>query len=341
MGLTYRDAGVDIDAGEELVRRIGPLAASTRRPGVLAGIGGFGGLFGLREAGFEDPVLVSGTDGVGTKLKVAFLCDRHDTVGIDLVAMCVNDVLVSGAEPLFFLDYLGTGRLEPHVGEAIVAGVVEGCQQAGCALLGGETAELPGMYADGEYDLAGFSVAAVERSKMMDSSGVVAGDVLIGLPSSGLHSNGYSLARRALFEVLGHDVHTVLPSLGSPLGEVLLTPTRIYVKPVLSLLERHRDSVHGMAHITGGGLVDNVPRVVPDGLAPTYDWGRWPEPPIFDVIRGAGVEPVEMRRTFNLGIGFVLVTAAAAAPAVIDDLKALGESPVVIGAIEAADGVDP
>jgi phosphoribosylformylglycinamidine cyclo-ligase len=335
MGLTYRDAGVDIDAGEELVRRIGPLAASTRRAGVLAGIGGFGGLFGLREAGFEDPVLVSGTDGVGTKLKVAFLCDRHDTVGIDLVAMCVNDVLVSGAEPLFFLDYLGTGRLEPHVGEQIVAGVVEGCKQAGCALLGGETAELPGMYADGEYDLAGFSVAAVERSELKDGSGVVAGDVLIGLPSSGLHSNGYSLARRALFEVLGHDVNTTLPVLDCSLGEAMLTPTRIYVKPVLAVLARHGASIHAMAHITGGGLVDNVPRVIPEGLNARYDWGSWTEPAIFGVIRDAGVAEPEMRRTFNLGIGFVLVTAADAVDAVMAELRELGESPVIMGGVEA------
>ncbi|MDP6943719.1 MAG: phosphoribosylformylglycinamidine cyclo-ligase [Myxococcota bacterium] len=331
MGLTYRDAGVDIDAGEELVRRIGPLAAATRRQGVLGGIGGFGGLFGLKETGYQDPVLVSGTDGVGTKLMVAFMADRHDTVGIDLVAMCVNDVLTIGAEPLFFLDYFATGHLEPATGEAVVAGIAEGCRQAGCALLGGETAEMPGMYAEGEYDLAGFCVGVVERAALDAKRAPVQGDILLGLPSSGLHSNGYSLARRALFDQLDLSLDDAVG--GSSLGAVMMAPTRIYVKPVLSALAAHGEGIRAMAHITGGGLVDNLPRVLPEGLSAEVDYGTWDEPAIFDLIREAGVDEVEMRRTFNLGIGYVLVVAPEALDAVAGALSEAGEAPVVIGRV--------
>ena len=336
MTLSYKDAGVDIDAGSELVRRIGPLAAATRRKGVLGGLGGFGGLFGLRELGLRDPVLVSGTDGVGTKLKVAFAAGVHDTVGIDLVAMCANDVLVSGAEPLFFLDYFACGRLDPDVGEAIVRGIAEGCRQAGAALLGGETAELPGFYPGGEYDLAGFCVAAVERDALVDGRAVAAGDALVGLPSTGLHSNGYSLARRALCEVLGHSLDDRLEGLTGTLGHALLEPTRIYVRPVLALLAAHRPAVRGMAHITGGGLVDNIPRALPAGLAPRLRWGSWEEPAIFGHLRRGGVPEDEMRRTFNLGIGFVLVVAREAVDAVMEHLAAAGERPTVIGEVAEA-----
>ncbi len=331
MGLTYRDAGVDIDAGEELVRRIGPLAAATRRKGVLGGIGGFGGLFGLKETGYDDPVLVSGTDGVGTKLMVAFMTGRHDTVGIDLVAMCVNDVLTIGAEPLFFLDYFATGRLEPAIGEAVVAGIAEGCRQAGCALLGGETAEMPGMYSEGEYDLAGFCVGVVERAALDARRVPVQGDILLGLPSSGLHSNGYSLARRALFDQLDLSLDDSVGD--SPLGAVMMAPTRIYVKPVLSALAAHGEGIRAMAHITGGGLVDNLPRVLPEGLSAEVDYGTWDEPAIFDLIREAGVDEVEMRRTFNLGIGYVLIVAPEALDSVAVTLSEAGESPVVIGRV--------
>ena len=331
MPLTYRSAGVDIDAGNALVKRIAPLARATRRPGVLEGIGGFGGLFGLKEAGFKDPVLVSGTDGVGTKLKIAIELGIHDTVGIDLVAMCVNDVLTCGATPLFFLDYFATGALDVDVAEAVVAGIAAGCRQADCALLGGETAELPGMLAAGEYDIAGFCVAAVERDQLLSQGDVRAGDVLIGLHSSGLHSNGFSLARKALFETLDLQMDTLVG--GTPLGEVLLAPTRIYVKPVLACLDEQRDAIRGAAHITGGGLVENVPRILPDGLAATFDETTWQRPEIFGLIESAGVPAEEMWRTFNLGIGFVLVTRPSDADAVLNALRRAGEHPVVIGSV--------
>ena len=333
MGLTYRDAGVDIDAGEDLVARIGPLAASTQRAGVLGGIGGFGGLFGLSEAGYQDPVLVSGTDGVGTKLKLAFAMNRHDTVGVDLVAMCVNDILVSGAEPLFFLDYFATGRLEPSVGADVVSGIAEGCRQAGCALLGGETAEMPGMYAEGEYDLAGFAVGAVERDQILDPSQVQPGDVLLGLASSGLHSNGYSLARRALLEARGLALEAPLEGTTETLGEALLTPTRIYVRPVRAALAAHPGSVHGLAHITGGGLVDNLPRVLPSGLRAELRWGSWPEPPIYAPLRACGIAETELRRTFNLGIGMVVIVAPEHAEAIAATLTEAGETVHEIGAV--------
>ncbi|MEC9073314.1 MAG: phosphoribosylformylglycinamidine cyclo-ligase [Myxococcota bacterium] len=326
MGLTYRDAGVDIDAGEELVSRIGPLAASTRRPGVMGGLGGFGGLFDVAATGYKDPILVSGTDGVGTKLKLAFAMDRHDTVGIDLVAMCVNDVLTVGAAPLFFLDYFATGRLHPEHGEAVVKGIVEGCKQSNCALLGGETAEMPGMYPDGEYDLAGFVVGAVEREEAMNPANVESGDVLLGLSSSGLHSNGYSLARKALVDPPERDLQDVLEGETRSLGDLLLEPTRIYVKPVLHALAGAPGAIRAMAHITGGGLVENLPRVLPSHLTSDLTWGSWPEPSLFGHLRAAGIAESEMRRTFNLGIGMVLVVKPSEVDQVTSLLSESGES---------------
>ncbi len=333
MGLTYRGAGVDIDAGNEMVRRIGPLARATRRAGVISDIGGFGGLFRMADAGYRDPVLVSGTDGVGTKLDIAVATGFHDTIGIDLVAMCVNDVLTSGAEPLFFLDYFATGRLDPSVGEAVVRGIAEGCQQAGCALLGGETAELPGMYADGVYDLAGFVVGAVERDAILGPDRVVAGDVLLGLPSSGLHSNGYSLARKALLEVRGLALDSRPEPLPATLGEAMLTPTRIYVRPVLAALRAVPGAIHAMSHITGGGLTENIPRVLPEGLKPHLRFGAWPEPPIYALLRQCDIAEDELRRTFNLGLGLVMVVDAAQVDAVSACLRDGGETPIVVGEV--------
>jgi phosphoribosylformylglycinamidine cyclo-ligase len=320
MGTTYRDAGVDIDAGDALVERIKPHAASTRRPGVLGGLGGFGGLFALNEAGrWVDPVLVSGTDGVGTKLKLAFHLGRHDTIGIDLVAMCVNDILTTGAEPLFFLDYYGTGRLENDVAEAVIRGIAEGCRQAGCALLGGETAELPGFYAAGEYDLAGFAVGVVERAALLDGQRIQAGDAVVGIASSGLHSNGYSLARR------------VLPwQDDAELGGALLIPTRIYAPTCRAL--RSACDVRGLAHITGGGLPGNLPRCLPEGLGVEVDRGAWPIPALFEQIATLGeVEREEMFRTFNMGIGLCAVVPAGQVGAAVDAVKAAGDAAWLIG----------
>jgi phosphoribosylformylglycinamidine cyclo-ligase len=319
--LTYRDAGVDIDAGDELVERIKPHVKRTFRPEVIGDLGGFGGLFAVPR-GYTDPVLVSGTDGVGTKLKIAFATGRHDTIGIDLVAMCVNDVAVSGAEPLFFLDYFASGKLDVAVGEAVIKGIAEGCRQAGCALIGGETAELPGMYADGEYDLAGFAVGIVERAKILDGKGIRPGDVVIGVASSGLHSNGYSLARRVL--TLEHD------------AEALLAPTRIYVRAVRAALAAA--PVKGFAHITGGGLVENPPRVLGDGLVMRIDEKKWPQLPVFAKIAASGVARSEMRRTFNCGLGLVAVVAPADAGAVTAALEASGERAFVIGDIAPGSG---
>jgi len=321
--LTYRRAGVDIEAGDEAVRRIAPLARATSRPEVLGGIGAFAAFVRV-PSGFREPVLVSSTDGVGTKLKVAFAADRHDTVGVDLVAMSVNDVLVHGAEPLYFLDYIGMGTLDPARVETIVRGVVEGCRQAGCALVGGETAELPGLYAPGEYDLAGFAVGVVERVRIVDGAGVSPGDVVLGVASSGLHSNGYSLARRIVFDVLRLPLDAELPGTGRPVVDVLLEPTRIYVRPILALLGRTR--VRAMAHVTGGGLVGNLPRVLPEGCRAVIRRSAWPVPPVFETLRKAGgVADVEMFRTFNMGIGFVVVVppgegAVAAAMTTLGDL---------------------
>src|SRR5687768_1865644 len=331
---TYREAGVDIDAGDEFVDRIKPLVRSTFRPEVLADLGGFGGLFKLNAKRYEEPVLVSGTDGVGTKLKIAFLMDRHDTVGIDLVAMCVNDVAVSGAEPLFFLDYLATGKLAVPKAEAIVKGIADGCRQAGCALIGGETAEMPSFYPDGEYDLAGFAVGVVDRPKIIDGKSIQAGDVLIGVASTGLHSNGYSLARRVLLDDGKLTVDSRLADLDLPLGEVLLTPTRIYAKQILALTSEF--SIKGIAHITGGGLTKNLPRIFPARSRAVIQRRTWPIPPIFTVLQNMGrIERDEMYRVFNMGIGLVVVVAQHDADAVIARLAALGDKGYVIGEMAA------
>ena len=330
--LTYKDAGVDIDAGNALVERIKPLVATTHRSGVLSGIGGFGGLFELPR-GYRRPVLVAGTDGVGTKLKLAIESGRHDSVGIDLVAMCVNDVIVQGAEPLFFLDYYGTGRLEVDVAAAVIAGIADGCRQAGAALLGGETAELPGFYEGGDYDLAGFCVGIVEHDRIIDGSRVTAGDAIVGIASSGLHSNGYSLARRVLERSgASHD----MPLEGLPLMEHLLAPTRIYVKPLLALLDEIE--VHAMAHITGGGLPENLPRVLPEGLMATIDRGSWRRPAVFDWLQSeGGIADAELYRTFNCGLGMAVVLPESAARQAVALLAAHGEQAWIAGRIEAGD----
>jgi phosphoribosylformylglycinamidine cyclo-ligase len=329
--ISYREAGVDIDAGDELVERIKPFAKPTRIPEVLADVGGFAGLCAVPQ-GLSEPVLVSGTDGVGTKLKIAFTTGVHDTIGIDLVAMCVNDVITVGARPLFFLDYLGTGRLDVEVGEAIVRGIANGCLEAGCALIGGETAELPGMYADGEYDLAGFAVGVVERSKILDGKRATKGDAVIGVASSGLHSNGYSLARRVLLGEMRLGVGATLPELGTTVGEALLRPTKIYARAVAALLAACGDAVRGLSHVTGGGLPGNVPRVLPSGLGARIELGSWQRPPIFEVLaEGGPVEEHEMRRTFNLGVGLVAVVRQDSADHALAALRGAGESAWVLG----------
>ncbi|RJX21923.1 MAG: phosphoribosylformylglycinamidine cyclo-ligase [Desulforudis sp.] len=334
-GLTYAEAGVDIEAANRAVELMRQSVRRTLRPEVLTDIGGFGGLFALDTKKYREPVLVSGTDGVGTKLRVAFMVDRHDTVGIDLVAMCVNDILVQGAEPLFFLDYLAVGKVDPERVSAVVEGIAEGCRLAGCALIGGETAEMPGFYAAEEYDMAGFAVGVVERSRIVDGAAIHEGDVLLGLASSGLHSNGFSLARKVLLEIGELDVDSYLHELGRTIGEELLVPTRIYVRSVLPLLGEF--TVRGMAHITGGGITENLPRILPAGLKAVVDRDSWPVPPIFDLIREIGnVAADEMYRTFNMGIGFVLVVPSDEADAVTDRLRAQGEQVFRIGQI--ADG---
>ncbi|WP_242336490.1 MULTISPECIES: phosphoribosylformylglycinamidine cyclo-ligase [unclassified Anaeromyxobacter] len=336
MSLTYRDAGVDIDEGDRLVELIKPHARPTLRPEVLAGIGGFGGLFALDVKKYREPVLVSGTDGVGTKLKVAFEANRHDTIGIDLVAMCVNDVAVVGAEPLFFLDYYGTGKLSAEQGAEVVKGIAEGCRQAGCALIGGETAELPGFYAPGEYDLAGFAVGCVDRSRIVDGKTVAKGDLVIGVASTGLHSNGYSLARKALLEK--NPLDRRLDALGGrTLAEALLEPTRIYAKDVLALLEAV--PVKAFSHITGGGLPGNVPRTLPDGTRAVLEERRWPRPAIFDLVeREGGVPRDEMYRTFNMGLGLVAVVAPGDEAAAHAALRARGLDAWTVGQIEDGTG---
>jgi phosphoribosylformylglycinamidine cyclo-ligase len=322
--MDYRQSGVDIDAGNETVRRIKSLARGTFTPGVLSEIGSFGGLFKLDRDAYREPVLVSSADGVGTKLKVAFMTGRHDTVGADLVNHCVNDVLVQGAQPLFFLDYLATGRLSPDVAEQVVAGVARGCRENGCALIGGETAEMPGFYADGEYDIAGFIVGVVEKAKVIDGRAIVPGDVLVGLPSAGLHTNGYSLARRVLFEAAGLKVDTVVRELGATVGDALLAPHRSYLKFVAPLLER--GYVKGLAHITGGGITENLPRTLPDGCAAEVDLHAWPVPPIFRLIQQhGGIARDEMLRAFNMGIGLVIACAPRDVERVINTIATLGE----------------
>ncbi len=331
--VTYRDAGVDIDAGDALVERIKPLAARTRIPEVLADVGGFAGMCRI-PPGLEEPILVSGTDGVGTKLKLAFELDAHDGIGQDLVGMCVNDILTSGARPLFFLDYFATGKLALETATRVIAGIARACEISGCALLGGETAEMPGMYAEGEYDLAGFAVGVVDRKKIIDGRRTVAGDVVIGLPSSGLHSNGYSLARRVLE---GRDLREKTSELGQSLGDALMQPTRLYGKAVRALLDAATD-VHAMSHITGGGLPGNLPRVLPDGLGVRLDLSSFARPRVFDVLAALGpVEEPELRRTFNLGLGFVVIVDAAHAGRAVDLLKWAGEDPRVVGEVIAVD----
>jgi len=335
--MDYRASGVDIDAGNEAVRRIRGLARSTFTPAVLSDIGSFGGLFRLEPGRFRDPVLVSSADGVGTKLKVAFLANRHDTVGIDLVNHCINDILVQGAQPLFFLDYLATGRLSPLVAEAIVSGMAAACRESGCALLGGETAEMPGFYADGEYDIAGFVVGVVEKEQLITGGGITPGDVLVGVPSSGLHTNGYSLARRIVFEHLGLAVDAYVPELGRAIGEALLEPHRSYLPLMRPFLGGAM--VKGMAHITGGGITDNLPRVLPQGTGALVRWGSWDVPPIFRFLQEAGRVPQEdMLRTFNMGVGLIVVTAPGNADGLLGGLAAGGVAGArVVGEIVPAE----
>jgi len=331
--MDYKASGVDIDAGNETVRRIRSLARGTFTPGVLSDIGSFGGLFRLDRDRFQEPVLVSSADGVGTKLKVAFMTGRHDTVGADLVNHCVNDILVQGAEPLFFLDYLATGRLSPAVAEQVVAGVARACRENGCALIGGETAEMPGFYADGEYDIAGFIVGVVEQSKVIDGRSIVPGDALIGLPSAGLHTNGYSLARRVFFESAGMNAGVFVPELGTTIGDALLAPHRSYLTIVRPLIER--GLVKGLAHITGGGITENLPRTLPDGCGADVDLEAWDVPPIFRLLQQRGaIARDEMFRAFNMGVGLVIVCAVADAERVRD---AAGAEAFRLGSVVAGE----
>ena len=331
MSEAYKKAGVDIDAGNEAVERMKKHVQKTFRPEVKTGLGGFGSLFALQS--YQKPILVSGTDGVGTKLKVAFAADKHDTIGIDLVAMCVNDILVQGAEPLFFLDYIATGKLFPEQIESIVKGISEGCLQANCSLIGGETAEMPGMYSGEEYDVAGFAVGVVEEEQLVDGSKISNGDIVIGLSSSGLHSNGFSLVRELFFKQAAYQVTDYLPELGTTLGEELLKPTRIYVKTILELLKQV--SIKGMAHITGGGLLENIPRVLPDGLQAEIKLGSWEIPPIFKGLQKIGnLKKEELYRTFNMGIGYVIIINQQEQELALQLLKELGEQAYVIGRIK-------
>jgi phosphoribosylformylglycinamidine cyclo-ligase len=330
----YAEAGVDIDKGNEFVERIKPLVSSTFKSGVISNIGGFAGLYSLDKEKYKDPVLVSSTDGVGTKLKIAFLTNKHDTIGIDLVAMCVNDVIVCGAQPLFFLDYFASGILEASVGYDVVKGIANGCKESGCALIGGETAELPGFYAKGEYDLAGFVVGVVEKDKIIDGSEVSVGNVLVGIASSGLHSNGYSLVRKVLLDDLHVKLDESSPELGGKtFGEVLLTPTKIYVNTILNLIKKVK--INALIHITGGGFVDNIPRLLPKNCKAVVKLGSWEVPPIFRYIQYRGqIPPRDMLRTFNCGIGMVLVVSEDKANETVMHLKALKEEAYVIGHVE-------
>lgn len=333
MSEAYKKAGVDIAAGNEAVERMKKHVKRTYRPEVLAELGGFGGLFSLNKDKYEEPVLVSGTDGVGTKLKLAFAMDKHDTIGIDAVAMCVNDIIVQGAEPLFFLDYLACGKVVPEKIEAIVKGISEGCVQSGCALIGGETAEMPGMYSEDEYDIAGFTVGIVDKKKMIDGSTITPGDVVLGFASSGIHSNGFSLVRRLLLEEAGYKLDQQLPELGgAKLGDVLLEPTRIYVKQALALIEKV--TVKGMAHITGGGFIENIPRVLPDGVNVEINYGSWPILPIFGLMQEKGsISNRDMFTTFNMGIGLVIVVPESQAEQAIAAAAELGEKAYRIGRV--------
>lgn len=330
---TYKNAGVDIDAGNALVERIKPLAAATKRSGLMGGLGGFGALFDLKAAGYHDPILISGTDGVGTKLKLAHATGKHDTIGIDLVAMCVNDLIVQGAEPLFFLDYFATGKLSVAVGEAVVKGIAHGCKEAGCALIGGETAEMPSMYADGEYDLAGFAVGAAEREKLLPLD-VAEGDVVLGLASSGVHSNGFSLVRHVV-EKAGLNYASPCPfAPGHTLGEALLTPTHLYINSLLPLIKQADSPIKALAHITGGGLLENIPRVLPSALGVRLNKGSWDMPPVFNWLQQAGnIAETEMHRTFNCGVGMIAITAAKDANHTMQALAEAGEKGWVIGEV--------
>jgi phosphoribosylformylglycinamidine cyclo-ligase len=332
-GLTYAKAGVSIEAGDELVRRIGPIAKRTQVPGVLAGVGGFSALFDLQSRGYREPILVTSTDGVGTKLKIAFKTGIHDTIGIDLVAMGVNDILTQGAVPLFFLDYFVCGKLDVNITEAVVRGIAAGCVEAGCALIGGETAEHPGDFPKGEYDLAGFVVGVLEKKKIIDPAAILPGDVLIGIPSSGLHSNGYSLARKVLLERGRLKLSQRIPELGRKLGDELLEPTRIYAKITRKLFAEY--SIKGAAHITGGGITGNLPRVLPQGLRAVIKRNSWPVPPIFALIQKIGaVVQTEMDSTFNNGLGMILVADKQQADGIMAALKTMGEKAYVVGAID-------
>ena len=334
--ITYKDAGVDIDAGNHFVELIKPLVKQTSRPEVLTDIGGFGGLFTLNDSKYKRPTLVAATDGVGTKLKLAFMLDKHDTVGIDLVAMCVNDIIVQGAEPLFFLDYLATAKLAPEQAVEVIKGIAEGCKQANCALLGGETAEMPGMYTGGEYDLAGFSVGVVDNDKIIDGSTIATGDQIIGIASTGLHSNGFSLARKIFLETLHLDLASQPDELDHPLGQELLTPTRIYVKSILNLIKTFE--IKGIAHITGGGLLENIPRILPHHCKAVINKGSWEKPAIFELLRqGGNIPEDEMYRTFNYGIGMVLVVSPEDTEDIIGRLAGLGDKAYLIGEIAKAE----
>ncbi|MFD2611501.1 phosphoribosylformylglycinamidine cyclo-ligase [Paenibacillus gansuensis] len=339
MSDAYKQAGVDIAAGNEAVERMKKHVKRTMRPEVMTDLGGFGGLFGLNKDKYEEPVLVSGTDGVGTKLKIAFAMDKHDTIGIDAVAMCVNDIVVQGAEPLFFLDYLACDKVVPEKIEAIVKGISDGCVQSGCALIGGETAEMPGMYAEGEYDIAGFTVGVVDRKKMIDGSTIAAGDAVIGLASSGVHSNGFSLVRKLLLEQHGYSLQDEVEELGgAKLGHVLLEPTKLYVKSVLEWISKVE--VKGLAHITGGGFIENIPRVLPAGVNVDIEYGSWPILPIFELMQRKGeISNRDMFRTFNMGIGMVAVVPAEQAEEALRIARGLGEDAYLIGRVTPGDGI--
>lgn len=338
MSKAYKEAGVDIHAGYEAVARMKKHVAKTNRLGVMGTLGGFGGMFDLSSLPYKEPVLVSGTDGVGTKLKLAFQMNQHDTIGIDAVAMCVNDILAQGAEPLFFLDYLGVGKAEPEKIEQIVKGVADGCEQAGCGLIGGETAEMPGVYDENEYDIAGFAVGVVEKSQIVTGEKIKEGDLLIGLSSSGIHSNGFSLVRKILLEDHQLNLQDVYEPFQQKLGYELLTPTKIYVKPVLQALKKC--DIHGMAHITGGGFIENIPRMMPEGLGAEIDYGSWPIPPIFSFIEEKGsIERKEMFEVFNMGIGFVLAVPEDDMPKAIEALEENGEKAFIIGRVKKGEGV--
>ncbi|WP_404447460.1 phosphoribosylformylglycinamidine cyclo-ligase [Sutcliffiella horikoshii] len=338
MANAYKQAGVDIEAGYEAVTRMKKHVARTMRPEVMGGLGGFGGLFDLSAVNVKNPVLVSGTDGVGTKLMLAFQLDKHDTIGVDAVAMCVNDVVVQGAEPLYFLDYIACGKAVPERIEAIVKGIADGCEQAGCALVGGETAEMPGMYDDSEYDLAGFTVGVVDKERLINGSQIEPGNVLIGLSSSGIHSNGYSLVRKIVFEKGKLDLDAKYDGFAGTLGEELLTPTKIYVKPILEVLKKY--DINGMAHITGGGFIENIPRMLPEGLQAEVDYGTWPIPPIFDLLQEVGeLDRKEMFNIFNMGIGMVLAINEEILPQVVRILEANGEKAYLIGRVKEGEGI--